>query len=129
MTVHVATVVPSRYKDHLDTWNTPEFTDDVAVIRLKARHQSNRVCTWHVLYVGPEGECRRVQGGPIVPGPYAALICEATCIHSGPATPGERAREELLVEGDIVEVRGTQFRIDDTRGRYGYNPELVLVEA
>lgn len=121
--VHVAEVVPSRYADQIHTWVTPDFTDDVTKIRLYSRHQRS-VCTWSVLFVGPGGSCRREFEGEILPGPYAALIPEATCI-SATRLPGDRAETDLLAEGDIVAIRGLAFRIDDSRGRFGQNPQLV----
>jgi hypothetical protein len=34
-----------------------------------------------------------------------------------------------LSEGDLVVIRGVAFRIDDSRGRSGHDPELVPVTA
>lgn len=123
--VHVAQVTASRYSDQVDTWVTPDFTDDVTKIRLRSRHQG-RVCTWTVFYVGPDGECRREYQGPVLPGPYAALIPEASCI-SATRLPGDRAATVDLAEGDLVVIRSVAFRISDRRGRAGYNPELIPV--
>lgn len=125
--VHVADVVPSRYADQVDTWTSPDFTDDTTKIRLHSRHQGH-TCTWTLLYVGPDGACRRVHQGPIEPGPYAALIPEATCI-SDTRLPGDRAAVVELAAGDLVIIRGVAFRIDDTRGRFGHNPQLIPVTA
>ncbi len=123
--VHVAEVVASRYADQIDTWNTPDFTDNVTKIRMFGRHQRS-VCTWSILFIGPEGSCRRVFEGPIVPGPYAALIPEATVI-SATRMPGDRAATVELEPGDLVIIRGVAFRIDDSRGRAGYDPRLIPV--
>lgn len=121
--VHVAEVVPSRYADQIDTWVTADFTDDVTKIRMYGRHQRS-VCTWSLLFVGPEGSCRREFEGEILPGPYAALIPESTCI-SATRLPGDRAETVELAEGDLIVIRGVAFRIDDSRGRFGYDPKLV----
>ena len=120
---HIAEVKP--YDIGPDSWITPDFTNNITKIRLYGRHQG-RVCTWSVLFVGPEGACRRVQGGPVEPGPYAALIPDSTVI-SAVRMPGDAPRTQHLVEGDLVVVRGFTFRIDDSRGRAGYDPQLVLV--
>lgn len=125
--VHVAEVVPSRYADQVDHWDTPDFTNDVTKIRLYSRHQRT-VCTWSIMFIGPEGSCRRVYRGSIEPGPYAALIPEATVI-SAVRYPGDAPRFDELSEGDIVVIRGVAFRIDDSRGRFGHNPELVPLTA
>lgn len=124
--VHVAEVkaAPSYGTDN---WMTPDLTDNVTKIRMYSKHQ-HAVCTWAVMYVGPEGSCRRVFQGPIEPGPYAALIPEATCI-SATRVPGDAAPVDELAEGDIVVIRGVAFRIDDSRGRLGYDPRLVPLTA
>lgn len=121
--VHVAEVVPSNYGP--DSWHTDSFTDDVVKIRMYGRHQRG-VCTWTLLYVGPEGSCRREFGAEPVPGPYAALIPEATVI-AATRLPGDRAATVELAEGDLIIIRGIAFRIDDSRGRAGYDPKLVPI--
>lgn len=124
--VHVAEVEPYRNSGP-DSWVTPSFTDNVTKIRLYSRHQ-RRVCTWGILYVGPEGTCRRVMNGPVLAGPYAALIPESVTI-SAQRLPGDRPALQELEVGDLVVVRGVAFRIDDSRGAWGHDPELVLVTA
>jgi hypothetical protein len=122
--VHVAEVEP-RTSYGPDTWGSPEFSDEAVKIRLFSRHQGS-FCTWSVLYVGPEGECCRTFGGPIEPGPYAALIPHSTCI-ADCRIPGDRAPVVALEEGDLIVIRGVAFRIDDSRGRFAQNPQLVPV--
>lgn len=124
--VHVAEVVPNPGYG-TDNWKTPDFTDNVTKIRLYSRHQG-RTCTWVLGYVGPDGESRREYQGPILPGPYAYLVPEATVI-ADTRSPGDRAPVDELAEGDIVVIRGVAFRIDDSRGRFAQNPQLVPITA
>jgi hypothetical protein len=124
--VHVAEV-EARPSYGQDNWGTPDFRDDITKIRLYGRHQGH-VSTWSVFYVGPEGACRRVQAGPVLPGPYAALIPNSVTI-SARRLAGDRPALQELSEGDLVVIRGVAFRIDDSRGRFGHDPELVPVSA
>jgi hypothetical protein len=124
--VHIAEV-EARSSYGPDSWGTPSFRDDVTKIRLYGRHQGH-VLTWSILYVGPEGACRRVQNGPVLPGPYAALIPDSVCI-SARRFAGDNPGLQELSEGDLVVIRGVAFRIDDSRGRSGHDPELVPVTA
>lgn len=122
--VHVAEVVPSRYVDEIDTWETPDFGRGVNV-RLYSRHQGH-TCDWSIHLIGPDGSCRRVFQGPVEPGPYAFLVPQATVI-SAQRIPTNSSVE--LVEGDVIVIRGIAFRIDDSRGRFGHNPELIPITA
>ena len=73
-------------------------------------------------YVGPDGECRREHGGPIVPGPYAYAygLCGVIDNHGG--TGAEIARERAA--GQVLEVEpgdvlvlpdGTAWTVDFLR--------------
>ena len=66
-------------------------------------------------FVSPEGESRRVSGGPILPGPHLYAYGLATVIDNFGGTGAEMRRLEAeggvttLTEGDTVEVMGHTF--------------------
>ena len=90
---------------------------------MKSRY-IGRMVRFSVLYVGPEGEARREHGGPVLPGPYAALIPQATIIS---AHAVEQPTEVThLEDGDTIMLNGQPMRvIDDSRMNY---PSLVTPE-
>jgi hypothetical protein len=92
-------------------------------LRMYGRYQ-NRVCQWSVLIVGPEGESRQLDGGPMVPGPHGLLIPRPSVIS---AYRGESEPVLMNVEeGDRIKVNGLLFDIRDDRPHY--DPCLVAVD-
>lgn len=84
-----------------------------------------------VWYVGRRGRVQVGTGGPLAPGPWAALIPQATCISTsgGTAAEAERNREAGTefdaAPGDRLLLGGVEFEIcDDDLGGY---PRLVPV--
>lgn len=80
--------------------------------------------SFQILYVGPEGKARRVHGGPILPGPYAALVPKATVLSAHPMLRPDRI--VTLVDGDTLVLNGQEMRVIDDR-LYHY-PALVTPE-
>lgn len=71
-------------------------------------------------YVGPEKTCRRVHGGPLVPGPYAYAYRLANVLDG--RKPVEN--DILFKMGDLFEVGGFIFK---SRPANNQNMELDLV--
>lgn len=64
-----------------------------------------------VLYVGPDGEARRSHQGPILPGPYCALVPMSSVIS---AWAGPRENTVEVKEGDVFILNGhPMILIDD----------------
>jgi hypothetical protein len=76
MTLHEIALssYPSYRPDH-DEWATPHGQ----YIQMYGKHQGRR-CRWSVHLVGPEGKARQEMGGPLLPGPWGFLVCQATVI-------------------------------------------------
>jgi hypothetical protein len=124
MQFHTATLTP--YYDDTDQWvSVDQFNGTGAWIEYRAYSRYTR--RWErfsLLYVGPEGECRRVHQGPVLPGPYAAMIPQATMIAAHPqARPAQTVE---LEEGDVIVFNDQPMvLIDDRPGQY---PQLVTPE-
>lgn len=116
ITKFFASVVP--YDLGEDYWRTAH---NGTQIRLYSKHQHG-VTNFSLLFIGPEGSGRRKHGGPIVPGPYAALIAQATVIS---LHRFEKAPVVELKEGDVIEIRGFEFEIRDDVPMY--DPKLYLI--
>lgn len=111
-----ANLTRSRYQGENDQWTSVDaFTPgngEWIEYRVYSRY-TRRVERFSLLYVGPEGECRRVMHGPVVPGPYAAMIPQATVISAHPqARPAQTVE---LEEGDMIVLNGVPMMIIDDR--------------
>lgn len=126
ITTHTVELDPSRYRDDVDQWNSAEGH----IVSLYARY-TRRTERFSILYVGPEGSCRLVHGGPIVPGPHAFLIPQCTVVAAVGGTGAESARnraagtEVELRAGDRLVLNGLVFEIQDEQ-QWEY-PQLVRV--
>lgn len=119
MPQHTIPMIPDRYRDQ-GKWESPELFE----ITIYAKYVRRDVhCS--VGYIDSSGECRRVQDGPVVPGPYAYLVPQATVIQSRAYkfTPPTRIR---VSEGDELLLNEQWFRVVDDR-RMAY-PRLVPFE-
>jgi len=94
-----------------DHWVSDEALDGPrTVYRMHSRYGRGTM-RFSVMYVGPEGEARRVHQGPVIPGPYCALIPLSSVI-SAWAGPKERYVE--VKEGDVLLLNGVpMILIDD----------------
>lgn len=69
-----------------------------------------------IFYVGPNGEARRTHGGPILSGPYCALVPMSSVIS---AHPGVREEAVEVKEGDVLLLNGVpMILIDDQAYEY-----------
>jgi hypothetical protein len=126
MKFHTANLTPSRYNE-ADQWvsvdrftsGNGEWIEYTAYSRYVRRN-----VRFSVLYQGPDGVCRREHGAPEVPGPYAALIPQATVIAAYPQAKPAQVVE--LEEGDMIMFNGQpMMMIDDRALDY---PQLVTPE-
>lgn len=116
MNVTTANLVPSRYNEK-DSWTSKDAMDrsapgDWIEYRVYSRY-TRRTERFSLLYVGPEGECRREFQGPVLPGPYAAMIPQATVISASPQARPDQTVE--LEEGDMVVLNGQPMMLIDDR--------------
>lgn len=119
--VHVVELRPQTNYG-ADHWISDDSVDGPrTVYRMHSRY-GRGVMRFSVMYVGPEGEARRVHQGPIIPGPYCALIPLSSVI-SAWAGPKERYVE--VKEGDVLVLNGLpMILIDDDHLSY---PHAVSV--
>lgn len=113
--VHVVDLksLPSYGEDHWDSQTSDEQAR--VVYRMHSRY-GRGVLRFGVFYVGPNGEARRTHGGPILSGPYCALIPLATVIS---AWAGPREESVEVKEGDVLLLNGVpMILIDDQRYDY-----------
>lgn len=109
--------------DDADQWvsvdqfnGTGEWIEYRAYSRYTRRHER-----FSLFYVGPEGKARRVFQGPEVPGPYAAMIPQATMISAHPqARPAQTVE---LEEGDMIVFNDVPMMLIDDRPMH--YPQLV----
>ena len=113
MKVTTARLAP--HYDDTDQWvsvdqfnGTGEWIEYRAYSRYTRRHER-----FSLLYVGPEGECRREYQGPVLPGPYAAMIPQATMISAHPQARPVQTVE--LEEGDMIVFNGLPMMLIDDR--------------
>jgi hypothetical protein len=115
---------PGRY-DKPDEWESPN------IIRCHSRYARHEV-RLGICYVGPEGTCRRVHGGPLEPGPYAYLFPHDTVIDNYGGTAAEsrvltdHGLEFPVKVGDVLLIRDTRFRLVEPNPRAEY-PSLALL--
>lgn len=98
----------------VDNWasRTPRHGDaePVTVYRMRSRYTRGFV-RFTVFYIGPDGEGRRMHGGPILPGPYCAMSPMSSVIS---AEPGPRENVVEVKEGDVLILNGVpMILIDD----------------
>lgn len=94
-----------------DHWVSDDAVDGPrTVYRMHSRYGRGHM-RFSVMYVGPKGEARRVHQGPIIPGPYCALIPMSTVIS---AWAGPKERYVDVQEGDVLLLNGLpMILIDD----------------
>lgn len=114
-------IEPGRYGEK-GTWRMPDGHE------LECRSEYlGYTARWTVGYTDHTGLARRVTGGPQTPGPYAYLVPLPTVIAAHHETPA------IVVQvnpGDVLNLGGQLFRIDDTAGRRELRyPQLVPLAA
>jgi hypothetical protein len=114
--VHVVELaaLPNYGEDH---WTSDVARDDQArtVYRMHSRYGRGTM-RFSILYVGPQGEARRTQGGPVLSGPYCALVPMSSVIS---AWKGPREEAVEVKEGDVLLLNGVpMILIDDQRYEY-----------
>ena len=77
-----------------------------------------------IFYVGPDGEARRVHGGPVLSGPYCALIPMSSVIS---AHPGVREEAVEVKEGDVLLLNGAPMILIDDQA-YDYPHAVTPAE-
>lgn len=95
------------------------------VLRMRCRHNGDT--KFAIMVVGPDGAGRQRDGGPVVPGPWGALIPLPTVLS---ARPRSRPIEIAVADGDrfqISSLLGTVFEIRDDRPMH--YPRLVAVDT
>jgi hypothetical protein len=115
-TVHVVALkaLPSYGEDNW-TSDASGTGEPRLVYRMHSRYGRGNV-RFTIFYVGPDGEARRVHGGPVLSGPYCALIPMSSVI-SAHAGPREEAVE--VKEGDVLLLNGApMILIDDQALEY-----------
>jgi hypothetical protein len=127
MTTFRIPVRPSRYDE-------PGRFGTGCVLRVRGHRYS-------FSFVSPEGTCRRVYEGPILPGPYAYAVALPVIIAANPehgsGAESRRLREagaEVDAEiGDLVELGGYTFRIvtapNDNIELHLADPELDIANV
>lgn len=113
MKVTTARLTP--HYDDTDQWvSVDQFngTGEWIEYRAYSRYTRRRE-RFSLLYVGPEGECRREYQGPVLPGPYAAMIPQATMISAHPQARPVQTVE--LEEGDMIVFNGLPMMLIDDR--------------
>ena len=125
MKIVTANLVPSRYEDERDQWDSrSQYSGGEGPwIEYSVRSRSSRV-KHTVMYVGPDGACRREHGGAVLPGPYGALIAQGTMIASHPVSQPHEVVE--LEDGDVILCNGVPLVVAHNFYR---EPHLISLEA
>lgn len=120
-----ANLVPSSYGES-DQWvSVDQFNRNGEWIEYSVYSRYvRRNIRFSLLYQGPDGVCRREHGGPEVPGPYAAMIPQASVISLHPQAKPAQVVE--LAEGDMIMFNGQPMMLIDDRA-LDY-PQLVTPE-
>lgn len=111
----IPAIRPTRYTRERGKWDV-----DLTITRGAGRYRFN------VGYIDPTGECRRVHGGPIVPGPYAYAFGLGTAITADPrmstAYEADMQRglgiEHEVNEGDLIQLGYELFRVRFDRDQW-----------
>lgn len=121
----MAIVIPMTTQNHGGGWVSLR-TDHVLQIA------GARCRRWGVGAVPRGSEGRQVDGGPMVPGPWAYVYALSTVIdnYGGTAAESERklaaGTEHRVAAGDLVEIDGVIYRIEIPQSRfYTVDPKLV----
>lgn len=126
----VITLTPKgTHEIYRDRWGSPN------VLRVYSKYVGYTV-RLGIGYVGPKGQTRFVQGGPMVSGPRAYTYPKASIIAANPqmGTAAEMATNEAAdlewdaKVGDRFVVDGMLFELTEEQPRSNY-PTLTLVEA
>jgi hypothetical protein len=125
-TVHVVQLSPWKNAG-TDTWKTDVPTcggkEPATLYRMRSAYGRGDL-RFTVLYIGPDGEGRREHQGPILPGPYCALIPESSVISSH-EQPKEKVVE--VKEGDVLILNGAPMILIDDQS-YGYPHAVTPTE-
>jgi len=78
-------------------------------------------------YIDSTGYSRRVQGGPIVSGPYAYAF-EMSSVLSDSPDPDKATPTANVANGDLVELHGDTFLVSVTRQGYSYYITLTNID-
>ena len=119
-------LVPSIYANEEGKFRTPG--------RIIIEGAENGPIGYGLGFVDATTECRREQGGPILPGPYAYLFGLAAVIDNYGGTGAEIKREGDLVvrcaPGDLLDIGGVIYEVTlgSIIGRRRY-PSLTEVSA
>lgn len=114
--VHVVGLValPNYGEDNWGSGNSG-VGESRLVYRMHSKY-GRGVMRFTIFYVGPNGEARRTHGGPILAGPYCALVPMSSVI-SAYSGPPEKSVE--VKEGDVLLLNGVpMILIDDQRYEY-----------
>lgn len=116
MTTHTVDLEPNYLG--LDHWHsTHEY-------RMPSRYAGHDIRA-KILYVGPNGEARRVFGGPTLPGPFASVVPLASVIAAYDVGTPPTVHDVRM--GDVLSLDGVEFVITDhKRGAY---PQLSVLIA
>jgi hypothetical protein len=113
--VHVVDLspLPNYGEDHW-TSGQPMHGDREprTIYRMHSRYGRGHM-RFTVLYVGPDGEARRKYQGPIMPGPYCALVPMSSVIS---AWAGPRENVVEVKEGDVLLLNGLPMILIDDQG-------------
>ena len=96
----------------VDRWHSP------VILHIPNAFQG-KYARYSVLYIGPQGITRREHGGPLEPGPYAALIPQCSVIDNAGGSASEAARNRAALRewtaaaGDLLLLNKSLYRIND----------------
>lgn len=119
---------PSYGADHWEVKSGPFAGDHEVELRMRCRYVPSHAINFAISWVGPDGEARRVHGGPMVPGPFGSLIALASVISNQrrdfrPTYLEVKAGDELI----LVTPDGREARVRITDDRPFEYPKLVGV--
>lgn len=95
-------------------------------LRMRTRYLHGRECSYRLLWQGPGGSARRDERGPLVPGPFGAMIPQDVIVSDSPreavvAVDVEPGADVLLIlvedpdKPDLVNAPKVLARIVDDR--------------
>lgn len=117
-----------------DFWTSVDGEKGVELV-MTCRYVPRYPTHFSLMWVGPKGEARREQGGPVLPGPFGDLVAQSTVISAyplpRPATVKVAAGQELdlvLVGDGETEDTATVARVRITDDRRLEYPRLEVCE-